>query len=328
MKSFAKEFLRDALAKPDPQIFLGAFGKHPGWDDHMDDLGLETESLVEAKQRLYVEGIGGQIGAWEKLDAFAQVQFDHHFLWRRGSQLIVGRLWASSDGKKRARYPMVVCAHCSGAPLSLVLKPLLDCFEELRVRLAETRLAEDVRSISQQFREAVREWMAQLDVTETGPEFDGAAFLQELDFAAEGEALVKSLLMVRESAFGAGRYKERSGLPPARFRLLASSASAVRSLYFWERVLDSQLDVSAPLLLLVPADQYWMDAIVGTPTPSEFFCLRASPRALGLSSAEAAEPPEAFRKAALSVFEHLAAGKPLFAADGAARPWIARMFNP
>ena len=32
-----------------PFINLGAFGKHPGWDDHIDDLGLESSQLINAK---------------------------------------------------------------------------------------------------------------------------------------------------------------------------------------------------------------------------------------------------------------------------------------
>ena len=65
MKSFFKEFLRDEPppAGDGPQVCLGAFGKHPGWDDHMDDLGLETESLLQAKHLLYVQGIGQHINS-------------------------------------------------------------------------------------------------------------------------------------------------------------------------------------------------------------------------------------------------------------------------
>ena len=74
MSDFYKRFLMEEVPKATPgtnkQIFLGAFGKHPGWDDHIEDLGLETASLVQAKTLFYVQGIGGEIdaGAWEKLD--------------------------------------------------------------------------------------------------------------------------------------------------------------------------------------------------------------------------------------------------------------------
>ena len=74
MSDFYKRFLMEDVPRATPgttkQVFLGAFGKHPGWDDHVEDLGLETGSLVEAKKLFYVQGIGGEIdaGAWEKLD--------------------------------------------------------------------------------------------------------------------------------------------------------------------------------------------------------------------------------------------------------------------
>jgi hypothetical protein len=327
MKSFAREFLRDHFTAVEPQIFLGAFGKHPGWDDHMDDLGLETESLVEAKQRLYVEGIGAQIGAWEKMDRFTQIDFNHLFLWRRGPQVILGRLWASTDGKKRGRYPMVVCVHCAGAPLPLILDPVLDAFEELRDRVMATSSAEEVRNTAGEFRQAIREWLATADAETALPATEGAEFLQDIDLATEQAGLVKTLYLVRESAFGAGRYAERSVAAPAHFRMLASTASAVRSIYFWDRVLETQLDPAVPLLLLVPCEQYWMDAIVGLPAPADLFCLRASPRAVGLSCEGAPEPPVAYSDSARAMLQQVAAGEPLLPPDAGTRSWIGRIFG-
>ena len=89
MSRFWKKFLREGQGlfarAGKPQIWLGAFGKHPGWDDHIDDIGLETESLLLAKQILYVEGIGGQIdsGEWERLEEAQRLrEFKHVFLWK------------------------------------------------------------------------------------------------------------------------------------------------------------------------------------------------------------------------------------------------------
>ena len=69
MSDFFKKFLVEdtrRLGQNGKYVGLAAFGKHPGWDDHVEDLGLETESLNLAKTLLYVNGIGGQIdsGAW------------------------------------------------------------------------------------------------------------------------------------------------------------------------------------------------------------------------------------------------------------------------
>jgi hypothetical protein len=95
MSRFWKRFLREGQRffgrGPKPQIWLGAFGKHPGWDDHIDDIGLETESLLLAKQILYVDGIGGQVnsGEWERLDGARRLaEFKHIFLWKRGDAFL------------------------------------------------------------------------------------------------------------------------------------------------------------------------------------------------------------------------------------------------
>jgi hypothetical protein len=324
MKSFAKEFLRDEL--PDQrQIFLGAFGKHPGWDDHIDDIGLETESLVTARQLLYVEGIGGQIGAWEKLEGGAQIPFRHVFVWQREAQTLVGRMWASSDGKRRTRYPMVVCAHCVGIGLELVLDTLLAWLEELQMRAIATESANDIRAMIPQFRDGLREWLRTTDEMPANQPFDAETFFNEIDFATEEERLVKSLWQLHESQFAAGKYKSRAR-SPEHFRVLASSASTGRSIHFWHRVIASQLDPAAPVLLAVPVDQYWMDLLAGEPTPGDLFCLRASPRAVSVTSDTIGDPPDSFREGARAMLEQIASGEQTVVA-GRDASWMTRLFG-
>ncbi len=52
MSDFYMRFLMEDGQRLEPEtgryIALGAFGKHPGWDDHIEDLGLETDSLIVA----------------------------------------------------------------------------------------------------------------------------------------------------------------------------------------------------------------------------------------------------------------------------------------
>jgi hypothetical protein len=326
MKSFAKEFLRDDL--PDQrQIFLGAFGKHPGWDDHIDDIGLETESLVAAKQLLYVEGIGGQIGAWEKLEGGAQIPFRHVFVWRREDQLLIGRMWMSSDGKKRTRYPMVACAHCVGTGLPLVLDIVLAWLEELQVRAAATESPDEVRSTVRQFRDGLRDWLSTSDGSVVGETFDLEAFLQEIEFVTEETRMVRTLWQLQQSAYAARKYKPKPGKPAEHLRVLSSSASPSRSIQFWHRVAAAQLDPTAPVLLAVPLDQYWMDVIAGEPAPPNFFCLRASTRALSLSADTGAEPPETFRTEAKSIFEQAAHGELLEAVPREGSSWMGRFLG-
>src|SRR5260370_18157923 len=103
MSDFYKKFLLEDVRKlattSGHRIFLGAFGKHPGWDDHVEGLGLETESLIYAKTLLYVQGIGGQIDAraLEKLHPRQQNPASPHlFLFARPAPVLLGAMSPSS----------------------------------------------------------------------------------------------------------------------------------------------------------------------------------------------------------------------------------------
>jgi hypothetical protein len=271
MITFAKEFLRDSFGpQQQRRIFLGAFGKHPGWDDHIDDIGLETESMVAAKQLLYIDGIGGQLGPWEKLEWRDQIPFNHVFAWRREAQLLVGRFWASSDGKKRTRYPMVVCAHCIGTSLSLVLDTLLLWFAELQSQASATNSAEDVQAIVALFRDGLRNWISAAEDPMTTEGFDPDSFLADVGYTADDESFLKMLWALHESPFAMANFRARAELTPEHLRVLASSASVSRSLQFWDRMIASHFDPSVPVLLVMPTDQYWLDVIAGEPASRDF----------------------------------------------------------
>src|SRR6266849_10975920 len=175
MSDFYKKFLGADLRKTGGssgrQVFLGAFGKHPGWDDHVEDLGLESESLIIAKTLLYVEGIGSQIdkGDWDKLDAHQQISaFKHIFFWQRSGQFLVGRMWSSSDGKGRTRYPMIACAHCLGVSLSWAITRVPPRLEKIEQDCLLTKSAADVRFHLTSARNELRSALSGL-ATETIP---------------------------------------------------------------------------------------------------------------------------------------------------------------
>src|SRR6201996_8367037 len=109
MSRFLKVFLRDPIGAG---IQLAAFGKHPAWDDHLDDIGLNTETLVLTKQLLYSEGIATQLasGAWDQIEKSGNaIEFDHRFVWSCDQQSVVGAIWTSADRKGRTRFPLVIC---------------------------------------------------------------------------------------------------------------------------------------------------------------------------------------------------------------------------
>ena len=120
LKKIVERFNQRDRNEASKRVFIAAFGKHPGWDDHIDDIGLETDVLVTVKRILYIQGIGSNIdsGSWDKLEEDQRLEkFGHVFVWCMNRDLVVGRLWSSQDGKGRSSYPMVVCVQCSKLPL-------------------------------------------------------------------------------------------------------------------------------------------------------------------------------------------------------------------
>lgn len=143
----------------DTEVFLGAFGKHVGWNDHIDDPGLETQRLVDFKTLVYIEGIAPNIeaGKWDKLEPDARVEgFAHALLMRSRGDLLIARLWSSRDGKGRDKYPMGVVAQLRGASLEWALATVLPELESVQQRCEQATTAEQVLSILDSARSTLR----------------------------------------------------------------------------------------------------------------------------------------------------------------------------
>jgi len=339
MSDFYKKFLLDDVRRmgggSGRQIFLGAFGKHPGWDDHVEDLGLESESLIFAKTRLYVEGIGSQIdkGDWEKLDAQQQVPaFKHIFVWERAGQFLIGRMWSSSDGKGRTRYPMIVCAHCAGVSLSWALDRVLPVIEKVEQECLQTKSAADVRFILTSARNRLRSALNEVatEITPTPPAVTSEAvgeFLAHPDLGPQQEGWMRLLYQMQSqmAQFAIGKFSlkgDSTGIRPQQLRVPPCANSAHHSIVLWTRFFQSQLDPAVPVLLTLPIEERWLDATFGEPTPHEFFCLRASPKSVPLVSEVPYNLDPDFRKNATTLLASFQDGKPAsgLAAHGANAP--------
>ncbi len=294
MSDFFKKFLLEDPRRFAPSgrfVALAAFGKHPGWDDHVEDLGLETESLNFAKTLLYVNGIGGQIdsGAWEKLDAAQQLaSFKHVFLWQRSGQILVGRMWSSSDGKGRKRYPMVVCFHFMGVTLGWALKHALPALAELEEGCLKTTSAADVRALLNLKRAALREAIQSTDGKgEYAPVLPEA--LHKILLPANSEGFLRILYQIQSqlAGFGPGIFGVRTAPASARaqqVRVPVAAQNPESALLFWTRFFLVYIDGSVPLLLTLPLEADWVDVTAGEPESHEMFCLRATPKAVPMVS--------------------------------------------
>ncbi|MBI5387782.1 MAG: hypothetical protein HZA90_24230 [Verrucomicrobia bacterium] len=295
MSDFLKQFLRDDVRKLAPDtgraLFLGAFGKHPGWDDHIEetslapDLGLRTQSLVLAKTVLYVHGIGRNIdtGHWEKLEPAQQLAgFNHVYLWAANDQCIVGRLWSSSDGKGRTRYPMGVQAHAAGVSLSWVLSVVVPRMEQLRQECGAISTALEVAQVLGRAREELRGLLPE-DGRSVPPitEMLGR-FVRHPQFGPGHEGLLRVLYQLQSQvpAYAPGRFNPRAGasaLRPQDVRVPAAGHEPGEIFCAWTNLLRSLVDPAAPILFLWPAAEEWLDILIGEPEPDQFFCLRTTP---------------------------------------------------
>ena len=281
-----------ANGRTQPQVFLGAFGKHPGWDDHIDDIGLETEQLVAAKRMLYVQGIGGNIdaGTWESMDAAQRLDgFRHLFVWRLDGDVVIGRLWSSSDAKGRTRYPMVVCAQWSGLPLGWVIEKTLPLLDEIERRCTQTASASDVRFMVDDARLGLRRVLPEEPFSDSPmPGFKRSLGMiaGRPEMGQDQEGLLRILYQVEDemAAWHEGApAKAREG-QARQIRVAGCSESPAAALRLWHDFMLGRLDPAAPVLLVLPIGQPWLDIIVGEPSRQHLYCIRASEKAIPLTS--------------------------------------------
>ncbi len=272
------------------RVFLGVFGKHPGWDDHVDDLGLETDRLIALKRLLYVQGIGGNIdsGAWDDLQDDQRLDgFGHVLLYDVGDDLIAGRMWSSRDGKGRAKYPMVVCVQCSGLPIEWVLDHVPDALADIEAQCVATESADDVIAILDRWRERLRAAAVGVDADSAAAEAPGPGPLSRVaDDPALGPdrlGLMRVLYQTeREMApFHVGAVADGATRPASLMR--APALSGPWSLT-WLRLLRRQLDRSAPIMQIAPLNEPWIDLLVGEPTAQHLHCVRATPEVAPLTT--------------------------------------------
>jgi len=273
------------------RVFVAAFGKHPGWDDHIDDIGLETDILVAVKRILYVQGIGGNIdsGNWEKLQEDQRLErFRHLFVWRMDDNLVVGRLWSSRDGKGRTSYPMVVCVQCRQLPLEWVFENILPSLESIEKICVATTSPTNVKDTLENAQTEFRRLVQQSPPVADSPvvPLDVLAKLAECpEMGADHEGLLRILYHFEREIT---RYRPDTGkgetVRPTLLRVPVSASAMLQNTLLWFGFLLNKLIKDMPVLVLMPLENSWIDIIIGEPTESQLYCLRASLRMIPLTS--------------------------------------------
>ena len=260
------------------EIHLAVFGKHPGWDDHVE-IGLDTENLAALRQSLYVEGIAGNIdgGKWNSLAPEGRItEFDHSMLWCMKNEIHAARLWSSRDGKGRDRYPLVACAQCTGMPLPWVARVAIPVLDRLRVQCQETTSAEGVTTAVAESLNELRSLAAARQAS-VDAEPDPPALPLLLNHPELGEnhrGLLAAIYHLERTAAG----------DPAHLRVPACADTFTDAAQVWLRFLLDRGGVCLPVIAIQSTAAFWLDLIIGTPRIGDFFCFLASPAALPLTT--------------------------------------------
>jgi hypothetical protein len=294
------------ISASEQRVWLAVLGKHPGWNDHLDDIGLDTERLVAVKRHLYVEGVGGLInaGTWESMEEGERDEgFAHSFFWRQADGMVIGRMWSSSDGKGRKKYPMIACAMCRGLPFSFVSGPLLDRLRRLESECREVSTAAEVIGAADRMRAELAE-LASFVPELTGEPVAGdgrpgsAAILSDSAALGENGVGLKRVLYQVEREMTAFIRPEGSGTA-SRSRSVEVRGQHIRvprpaggeesghehdAIGLWCRLLLSKVDPLAPVFFAVKDDRPWVDVIVGELGPTPLSCLQGGTESHPLTS--------------------------------------------
>lgn len=294
MSEFIEEFLRenpgDLPGSAGRGVFVAAFGKHPGWDDHLEenaqapDLGVRTPSLVWTKRLLYEQGVGRNIdaGSWERLDSTQRLEeFGHHFFWHGDTGMICGVMWSSRDGRGRARYPMVLAGHAIGTHRRWTLGTLFPRLEKLRDDCRSTERAKEVGGFLDQARTELRSAVADAGRSQSLMSDLLGQFVAHPQFDTNHEGLLRVCYQLQGQlgVYARGRYnpREARSARSQELRVPAAGRDPVGVFLCWTQLIRLFVDDSVPVLIIWPDGESWADVIIGQPTPEDFACLRTTP---------------------------------------------------
>jgi len=265
------------------RLSLAAFGKHPGWEDHIPGIGVDTEALASLKQSLYFDGIRGQIdsGAWEKMEQLKRLEgFNHQFLWLRGGHALLGLMWSSSDRIGRAKYPMILCADGEGFSPAFMLAYARPELERLRDTCKTLASAEEVTSECRVALDRLRGTFERAGGGWTEPFSDTTERQRFLDCAELSPDRTGFLRILHECSTEQGMVSAKT----KHLRVPVISSLQIDALTPWIEFFRCIVPSKVPVLFIKRNDEAWLDVIIGEPGNRDFFCLQASTDALPLTT--------------------------------------------
>lgn len=279
-------------------ITVAAFGKHPGWGDHIDGLGINSSILIDMKRLMYDEGIRYNIEvddedgerSWRCLkDKEQLIEFGHCFVMKKDTDVVVGQLWASQDASGRKDYPMVVCVHCRRIPLTWILKHVLSRLEKAQERIINTTQSSEVKGIlnylEQDFNDQLR-CDRPVYSSRTSSSKTIAALTQLSELAREKNSLMRLLyhLERQDGCDTSGWGKNELEMSHVHMRVPITPERQLRNVLVWMEFLTHKYGLGTRVFSFLPHGHKLMDLILAEPVADLFYCLRADLEALPYTS--------------------------------------------
>ncbi len=272
-----------------------AFGKHPGWDDHMADVGIAHPDILTFKQQFYVEALAGNInsGAWKHLPEPELIpMFDHQFAALNDDTAMIGAMWASSDGKGRTLFPMIGLIFSRGlSPMHVahIAGPIVETFQ---ASAHEQKIAGGVQTALDAAQQQLNAALPSIPLmTRAVPMMTGlqtAALIEPIDDARRRARIVYCLQRVLEQTRSQTQRQSQNGSFFEHVRLPqtvespqtpASRSRVPMTALSWAALLLAQLGTPLPVLSVTytgrPGNS-WNDLIIGAIKTASIFPLRAS----------------------------------------------------
>ena len=284
------------------RLHLAVFGKHPCWNDHMEDLGLTTPSLIQFKRRLYYEGISGRLdcGAWRDLAPESRIEtFDHQLLSTGQTGVIFAVLWHSADGGGRAAYPMVAAAHFLTSRLPAKAGPVFEALEQVA---DDCRHAQDREAVAQAqthgLDRLIQAARALVPLSaQTWNREERETFLNHASFGEGGDGFARLFYAFTE-------YQNLHGSTKNTFCYRVTDGGAeAEALTIWQTLMRAQMDTSHSLLAVRCRQQTWVDLLAGEFPSEEFFRLKAKAQEIPLVTDIPYQVPDELKEQTRMVLE-------------------------
>jgi hypothetical protein len=213
-------------------------------------------------------------------------------------------------------------------PLLRRISPVLSTFE---ADCSKATTACEVTALYQRHGAAMRN-LAVAASTDAAEPVD-SDFVERLNGGFSDEPLMRVMYRIETQM---GSYDGRRGTrtapgvasQPQHIRVPAAADAFVDNIIFWFRFFSAFAQPTASIMVLAPTGQPWVDVVLGEPEETEFFCLRAGPKALPQASEVPYTLDDEFRTHARAALQQLIRGGAGDGDDGGTVRWLkSKLFN-